>query len=31
MQLMSGVRRAGLPIKVMHLVELLDLAYANEN
>lgn len=27
MQLLSGVRRAGLPIKVLHIAELLDLAY----
>ena len=31
MQLMAGVRREGFPIKVMHLVELLDLSYANED
>lgn len=27
MQLISGVRRAGLPIKVMHVAELLELSY----
>lgn len=30
MQLIAGVRKAGLPVKVMHVVELLDLSYANE-
>jgi glycolate oxidase iron-sulfur subunit len=30
MQLIAGVRKSGLPVKVMHVVELLDLSYANE-
>lgn len=30
MQLIAGVRNAGLPVQVMHVVELLDQSYANE-
>jgi glycolate oxidase iron-sulfur subunit len=31
MQLVAGVRRAGLSAKVMHVVELLDLSYGRSN
>ncbi len=30
MQLIAGVRKSGLPVQVMHIVELLDLSYTNE-
>ena len=31
MQLIAGVRRAGLEAKVLHVVELLDLSYKKES
>jgi hypothetical protein len=30
MQLIAGARKAGLTVRVMHVVELLDLSYSNE-